>query len=100
MWSNKIGGGGVRGSEIQKSEKAHMHINLQKVVRQINLAPCEPGGMGGGGGGWGARNSKVMHINLQKVVRQINLAPCEPGGMGGGGGVGGPEIQKSEKVHD
>ena len=43
------GGGGVngggRGSEIQKSEKAHvnththMHIHLQRVVGQIKISP-------------------------------------------------------------
>ena len=38
-------GGGDRGSEIQKSEKAHvnththMHIHLQRVVGQIKISP-------------------------------------------------------------
>ncbi len=46
---NKISGGGLglggRGSEIQKSEKAHvnththMHIHLQRVVGQIKISP-------------------------------------------------------------
>ena len=43
-------GGGGRGSEIQKSEKAHvnthMHIHLQRVVGQL-------GGGGGSVGGGG-----------------------------------------------
>ena len=54
----QLGGGGQwggRGSEIQKSEKAHvnththMHIHLQRVVGQIKISPCDPGGIGGRG---------------------------------------------------
>ena len=78
---------GGRGSEIQKSEKAHvnthMHINLQRVVGQL----------GWGGGGWGVsegggRGSEIqksekahvnththMHIHLQSVVGQIQISP-------------------------
>ena len=43
-WGGQWGGGG-RGSEIQKSEKAHvnththMHIHLQRVVGQIKISP-------------------------------------------------------------
>ena len=47
-----MGQWGGRGSEIQKSEKAHvnththMHIHLQRVVGQIKISP---GGIGGRG---------------------------------------------------
>ena len=81
----KLAGGGIGGggSEIQKSEKAHvnthMHINLQRVVSQL-----------GGGGQWGGggRGSEIkksekahvnththMHIHLQRVVGQIKISP-------------------------
>ena len=76
------GWGGGRGSEIQKSEKAHvnthMHINLQRVVGQL----------GGGVSGAGGRGSEIqksekahvnththMHIHLQRVVGQIKISP-------------------------
>ena len=87
-WPKKISGGvgvrgwggGVGGSEIQKSEKAHvnthMHIHLQRVVGQL-------------GGGWGVGGQKFksqrkstcehtythMHIHLQRVVGQIKISP-------------------------
>ena len=76
-------GGGGRGSEIQKSEKAHvnthMHIHLQRVVGQLM------GGQWGGGGGRGSEIQKSekahvnththMHIHLQRVVGQIKISP-------------------------
>ncbi len=55
---------GGRGSEIQKSEKAHvnthMHIHLQRVVGQL----------GGGGGGWGVGGQWGGGVGGQKLKSQ------------------------------
>ena len=89
-WPKKISGGiGVRGwegSEIQKSEKAHvnthMHIHLQ---RQRVVGQLGGGGWGQWGGGRGSDIQKSekahvnththMHIHLQRVVGQIKISP-------------------------
>ena len=78
-----MGGGGVRGSEIQKSEKSHvnthMHINLQRVVRQINLVPCEPGGNGGGGRrGLGGQKFKSQKKYMTEVLEMVVPAMWPP----------------------
>ena len=85
------GGGGGRGSEIQKSEQAN--VNTHSIW----------GVSGGGGRGSEIQKSEKahvnththMHIHLQRVVGQLKIAPCDPGELGEG--VRGSEIQKSEK---
>ena len=60
------GWGGGRGSEIQKSEKAHvnthMHIHLQRVVGQLG---------GWGGGQWGGRGGGVGGQKLKSQKKHM-----------------------------
>ena len=82
--------GGGRGSEIQKSEKAHVNTHTHAYSSTKGSRPIGGGGVSGGGRGSEIQKSEKahmnththMHIHLQRVVGQIKISP---GGIGGRG---------------
>ena len=73
---------GGRGSEIQKSEKAHVNTHTHAYSSTKGSRPMGGGQWGGGRGSEIKKSEKAhvnththMHIHLQRVVGQIKISP-------------------------